>query len=211
MEEKDSNDSDARDKLEKMLEDEQGTEKKLRDYIYWHVKKAGGKTLKEDKKRTEFDNYLNALIYICQSGAWRPKFRTNLEIYPDYQSGSDEKNSQRERCSGNTRPPACGNCQACIRPWSVKVTLDGKPYDKITYAVISRSDVKPVVYYIGSACHERSELYHDLYHFGHALYDKCKEKVVESMDEKKIVKVLLDTMYKDWKRLMAQTKKYCGK
>ncbi|XP_060574536.1 uncharacterized protein LOC132732181 isoform X2 [Ruditapes philippinarum] len=210
----DRNDHDSQ-KLQKMLDDEKGTKKWLADYISWHVKKARDKKLNEPEN---LDNYLYCLIRICQSRAWTPKFREDLEKYPNYKA-KDEQNLQKRggRCSRTSNTsPECGNCQACIRPWSVKVTLDGEPYDKETYRRSRKKgspDVNPVVYYIGSRCHERSELYHDIFHFDYALHHKCikKMKDVDGNKIEKVTKGLFVEMYKDWKRLMTQTKKYTGK
>ncbi|XP_060600388.1 uncharacterized protein LOC132753865 [Ruditapes philippinarum] len=148
---------------------------------------------------------------ICQSQAWGADFRADVMTYPKY--NDDVKHS--DLAGGDMRH--LGNCQVCNReghPWSVIVKLEGEPYDRESYQMKMKEEgdstleLPPVEYYMGCFCHPRTKLFHNLYHFGHNIYHKCKELLEEydDNDEKKIDKVATDPSL--FKEMSSKLKKY---
>ncbi|XP_060564751.1 uncharacterized protein LOC132723962 [Ruditapes philippinarum] len=155
---------------------------------------------------------------ICDSRAWDSDFRNDLERYPkyNYRNRTESEYLTGKQHSRNTGPPKSDNCQACIHPWRVKLQLDGEPYYKNTFKKINNDNGTPdvyrvpVVHYIGTGCCKRSKLYHEIFHFGHALYHKCMT-MIEIMVEKGIEEVLFEEMSQKLNRLIRRAKRYRSK
>ncbi|XP_060576836.1 uncharacterized protein LOC132734137, partial [Ruditapes philippinarum] len=168
------------DNLEEMLNNAEETEKLLEGYIGWHEMTVADAFLSNDQveSKEKLDNFLEELKRICRSQAWGMKFEDDLEGYPNFiviKRRKDLKKGDMELLE---------NCQACNREkrrWSVKVKLHGQPYKRKTYKATGQS--KRVRYYMGNFCHHRTKLFHDICHFGHVLFQKCKKKAKCNEDE----------------------------
>ncbi|KAK4290902.1 hypothetical protein Pmani_036249 [Petrolisthes manimaculis] len=114
-------------------------------------------------------NRLDSAIALVFSAAWKKDYREAIQLHPKFSNHSIHSRV---------------NCEACGRhdhPSSQGIKFSGKPYNRETF------ETEDFVSYdksfsVGRFCHERSEMYHRLYHFRHKLFLACGIQVNKAND-----------------------------
>ncbi|KAK3891720.1 hypothetical protein Pcinc_004398 [Petrolisthes cinctipes] len=114
-------------------------------------------------------NRLDSAIALVFSAAWKKDYREAIQLHPKFSNHSIYSRV---------------NCEACGRhdhPSSQGIKFSGKPYNRETF------ETEDFVSYdksfsVGRFCHERSEMYHRLYHFRHKLFLACGTQVNKAND-----------------------------